>query len=515
MTVPDIASAQVTVPPEGVGSRRRSGLPNGQSSRAAEADFGKQLAGVAAGEERAARPVEAREGRERPSSPLRQWGTRLAPSEPEDTTAEVVAAATAEGKECEADALLATGPTAVDASLIVPASSSIGLPPASTPAVGAPPLQPGMALDPAVAMPLADGTGPARFMALSAILDAADAANSSAPRDLAQGDLSLREVGKGAVADAMAPIQGVSVIRRETHLAASMPPALPRQLAGRVAQEPIARDAQGTDDAADVPAGNGELGVLRLAGAVARGKDSSQWPSQASSGGAAVAQAGSHSRATTAEAGSPRSASILDAAPSASADARSAAASHEAALPTPLSLPSPVQQIADKLVADIASSGEARPADGTAAVPAAATAQSLKVLTVQLNPAELGVVTVRIALKSDVLELQIEADRRETARLVDADRETLSRVLRSAGYNVETVTVRAVDPASGPAAVGSQHASPDGSPQPSQAGNSQSDARPSGGRGQAGHDGNLHRPHRDGKDEQDASRHRAGDGLYV
>ena len=177
------------------------------------------------------------------------------------------------------------------------------------------------------------------------------------------------------------------------------------------------------------------------------------------SAGRLLPRSGFHSRPATVEGGSPRPASILDAMPPASPDARSAAASHETALPTPQSLPSPVQQIADRLVADIASSGEARPADGTAAMPAAATAQPLKVLTVQLNPAELGVVTVRIALKSDGLELQIETDRRETARLVDADRETLSRVLRSAGYNVETVTVRAVDPANAPAAVGSQHAS--------------------------------------------------------
>ena len=39
-------------------------------------------------------------------------------------------------------------------------------------------------------------------------------------------------------------MQGVVIIRRETHLAASMPPAILRQAAGRVAQEPAARDAQ-------------------------------------------------------------------------------------------------------------------------------------------------------------------------------------------------------------------------------------------------------------------------------
>jgi chemotaxis protein MotD len=511
MTVPDIASAQVTAPPEGVGHRRRSGLPNGQSGRAADADFGRQLAGVAAGEERAARPVGTREGRERPSSPLRQWGTRLAPIEREDAAAEAAAAAAVEGKDGTADVLLATGPTPVNDGLTVPVPSAIGQPPVSAAIVGAPPLQAVIALDAVVPIPpaeLANGAGPLRSMALGAV-------SSSESRAVTRAELSMREDGKGEAADAMAPMQGVSVVRRETHLARSMPPAVPRQAAGRVVQEPIARDGQVADDAADAPAGSAELAVPHPIGAVARGKDGGQWPSQASAGGAAVAQAGFHSRPATVEGGSARSASILDAMPPASLDARSAAASDETVLPTPQSLPSPVQQIADRLVADIASSGEVRPADGTAALPAAATAQPLKVLTVQLNPAELGVVTVRIALKSDGLELQIETDRRETARLVDADRETLSRVLRSAGYNVETVTVRAVDPANGPAAVGSQHAAPDGSPQQSQAGGSQSDARPSGGRGHAGEDGNLHRPNRDGKDEHDTSRHRAGDGLYV
>jgi chemotaxis protein MotD len=510
MTVPDIASAQVTAPPERVGNRRRSAMPNGQSGRAADADFGKQLAGVAAGEERAARPVGERETRERPSSPLRHWGITRAPIEGEDAAAEVVAESTAVGKDGAADALLATGATPVGDGLTVPVPSAIGQPPVSAAIVGAPPLQPGIALDPVVAMPLADiaeDAGSLRSMALGAV-------SSSESRAVTRAELSMREDGKGEAADAMAPMQGVVIIRRETHLAASMPPAILRQAAGRIAQEPGARDAQVPDDAADAPTGNAELGVPRPTGALARSKDGGQWPAQASPGGSPVAQVGFNSRPATVEGRSPRPASILEAAGPA-ADARSAAASHETALPTPQSLLSPVQQIADRLVADIASSGEARPADGTAAVPAAATPQPLKVLTVQLNPAELGVVTVRIALKGDGLELQIETDRRETARLVDADRETLSRVLRSAGYNVETVTVRAVDPANAQAALGSQHASPDGSPQQSQGGGSQSDARPSGGRAHAGHDGNLHRPDRDGKDEQDASRHRAGDGLYV
>ena len=141
-------------------------------------------------------------------------------------------------------------------------------------------------------------------------------------------------------------------------------------------------------------------------------------------------------------------------------------------------------------------------------------AQPLKVLTVQLHPAELGVVTIRIALRNDTLELQIETERRDTARLVHADREALEPA-QSAGYGVETLTVRAVDPSSAPAPLGSSSpGSPDAAPQ-SQAGGSQPDARASGGRAHAEQDRNLHGSRRDSNDEQDGARHRPGDGLYV
>jgi len=176
---------------------------------------------------------------------------------------------------------------------------------------------------------------------------------------------------------------------------------------------------------------------------------------------------------------------------------------------------SPVQQIADRIAAEISpASGHARTGPA-AALPANSAAQPLKVLTVQLHPAELGVVTIRIALRNDTLELQIETDRHDTARLVHADREALSSQLRSAGYGVETLTVRAVDPSSAPAPLGSSSSGlPDGAPQ-SQAGGSQPDARASGGRAHAEQDRNLHGSRRDNNDEQDGARHRPGDGLYV
>jgi len=134
----------------------------------------------------------------------------------------------------------------------------------------------------------------------------------------------------------------------------------------------------------------------------------------------------------------------------------------------------------------------------------------LKVLTIQLHPVELGAVTVRIALKNDALELRIDAGRRETARLLDADRESLSGLLRSAGYSVDALTVRAVEPSNATAAAGSPNSAPQ-----SQSGGSQPDTRPSGGRAHMGQDSNVQGTPRDSNDEQSGARHRAGDSLYV
>jgi chemotaxis protein MotD len=280
-------------------------------------------------------------------------------------------------------------------------------------------------------------------------------------------------------------------------------------MTGRVAADAYSRDAQVSADAVGAPAAETVPSTPPPIALAARSKGLPDTTP--------VAQPGLQARAPAAETGSQRQVvQAEDAALNAPPASRGTGpASHEALLPAqPLS--SPVQQIADRIAADIAPIGEHRRADPVASLPTTPTVQPLKVLTVQLHPAELGVVTIRIALRNDTVELQIETDRHDTARLVHADREALSSLLRSAGYSVETLTVRAVDPSSAPASFGSSSpGSPDGAPQ-SQAGGSQPDARPSsGGRGHAERDGNPHGSRRDSNDEQDGARHRPGDGLYV
>lgn len=171
---------------------------------------------------------------------------------------------------------------------------------------------------------------------------------------------------------------------------------------------------------------------------------------------------------------------------------------------------STARQIADPIAASLAGAEPAR-ADATPVSPAAtATRHPLKVLTIQLHPAELGSVTVRIAVKNDALDLQIGAGRRETARLLDADREALSGLLRAAGYSIDALTIRAVDPPNATPPAGSLPAAlqwPSGGSQP--------EHRPAGGQTHAGQDGNALGTPRDSNDEQSGLRHPAGDGLYV
>ena len=172
------------------------------------------------------------------------------------------------------------------------------------------------------------------------------------------------------------------------------------------------------------------------------------------------------------------------------------------------------RQIVDGIAAEIPPPRDTSPA-GPAAAPAPSTqSQPVKVVTIQLNPAELGTLTVRISLRNDALELQVETSRRDTARMVEADRDALSSLLRSAGYHVEAVTVRAVEQPAPAMTVGAPAGSPDGTPQ-SQSGGSQTDQRPSGGRAHADGHREGHGTRQDTRGDESGSRHRAGRGLYV
>lgn len=104
---------------------------------------------------------------------------------------------------------------------------------------------------------------------------------------------------------------------------------------------------------------------------------------------------------------------------------------------------SPASQIAEHIAA--AASG-APPTNRSGTIPDVPGGKSpFKVLSIQLQPADLGTVTVRMELKDGELTLHVEADRADTADLIRGDQDTLSNLLRVAGYSVDAGSIKVME----------------------------------------------------------------------
>lgn len=174
---------------------------------------------------------------------------------------------------------------------------------------------------------------------------------------------------------------------------------------------------------------------------------------------------------------------------------------------------SAVALIAECIASEVNTEVARRGQSGQATLPAQAA--PVKVLHIQLQPAELGTVTVRMSLKENALQLDLEVSRGETAQLLQRDKEALSSLLRSAGYLVEGMDVRvsADSGAQGPqSATGGTHTGPQmqGGGQP---GSSHADARSPGGRSEGTERGTSG----DGRYENDGqvAEPSRGGGVYV
>jgi Flagellar hook-length control protein FliK len=100
----------------------------------------------------------------------------------------------------------------------------------------------------------------------------------------------------------------------------------------------------------------------------------------------------------------------------------------------------PARQIADRIVAEVPAFAAAGRAGAAADQPGAAPV--LKIVQIQLQPADLGTVTVRIELKAADMKLHVETDRADTADIIRGDQDTLTKLLRSAGYSVDAGSIR-------------------------------------------------------------------------
>ncbi|WP_238314039.1 flagellar hook-length control protein FliK [Methylobacterium crusticola] len=63
----------------------------------------------------------------------------------------------------------------------------------------------------------------------------------------------------------------------------------------------------------------------------------------------------------------------------------------------------------------------------------------MRLLTLQLHPADLGAVVVRMRLQDGRLEMNLHAGREETAELLRRDGGALAELLRGAGYRPDVV----------------------------------------------------------------------------
>jgi chemotaxis protein MotD len=178
------------------------------------------------------------------------------------------------------------------------------------------------------------------------------------------------------------------------------------------------------------------------------------------------------------------------------------------------SVPPPTQQIANRITGEISAF---EVVDRIQAEPSQATAKPiLKVLQIQLQPAELGTVSIRMELREGGLVLHVEAAKAETAEIIRSDKDALSNLLRSSGYNVDASSIRVVD---GDRTAASQQTGQQGaqtnmhsSAQP-QHGGAERNAR--GDRGAGGSSGGDPSAQANRTDIHEPDTSRAGGGLYI
>ena len=108
--------------------------------------------------------------------------------------------------------------------------------------------------------------------------------------------------------------------------------------------------------------------------------------------------------------------------------------------PPPAAPPPPAQQVAAAILGAV-------PRGATVATPGAGGLDGpLRILTLQLHPADLGTVLVRMRLRDGQLEMSLQASREETATLLAEGGDALADLLRQGGYQPERVTIVGAPP---------------------------------------------------------------------
>ena len=316
--------------------------------------------------------------------------------------------------------------------------------------------------------------------------------------DLATLDAAPTKAQADTSADVVAGRQLSSPVLETSAASARQP--LPRQ----AASVPMPVGSASDDLAPEVPTGEGLETDAPETGAV--GKEGVEQPRSARAASSASDQpAAEGERQSERGEVKPRrqdAAAVRDVADAVSRDIpRSAAA-------TP-----PMQQVAGRIVAT-AVSLQKEPARADMSPIHASSAPVVKVLHLQLQPDDLGTITIRMSLKGDALDIRLEASRSETAGMLQRDQDALAKLIGAAGYRIEGMLVSSSGSDSAQFADGRQSGFSQSS-MSGQSGSSQSDARSSGGREGAPQDSRQFRGAQNGDGEKGGAARNPGGGIYV
>ncbi len=107
----------------------------------------------------------------------------------------------------------------------------------------------------------------------------------------------------------------------------------------------------------------------------------------------------------------------------------------------------PTQQVADAVLNELGADASPDPAalGSTPAIQASANPSNspLKVLTVQLEPADLGSVAIKMRLTGNHLDMEVTAAQHDTMRVLSSDHDRLRDTLQSCGYSIDKLSIKA------------------------------------------------------------------------
>jgi chemotaxis protein MotD len=186
-----------------------------------------------------------------------------------------------------------------------------------------------------------------------------------------------------------------------------------------------------------------------------------------------------------------------------------------------------LQKIVDRMATDLTASPLQANADApevAAPDPLRTSDKPVRLLTLQLDPPDLGAVTVKMRLAGDAIQIHLSADRYETTQMLRQERGQLADLMQSAGYSFDIASIDHTRTGDAGAGNGQPQQQPDQRPsQPSMGGGAQfgngsperqsNDAQSGARHGRQGHDQVQHSVERNS--ESSAAPNRNGGAVYL